>query len=94
MNVFKAIGRFFTGVGALIVKAMNFAQERGLDDALVAHAMWLVREAAGRYIDNAERNQWAVNELRRNLRAIPESVAKLAIELAVQAVKAELTRGR
>ena len=88
MNPLKVIGRLFSGLGKLILRGIKEAQARGLDDALVDHAMRLVREAALRYVDNAQRNEWAVTQLRKELAAIPESTAKLAIELALQNVKA------
>lgn len=92
MNPLKLLSRLFKGFGALVVRAFNYAQERGLDDALVDHAMNLAREAALKFVDKAARREWAVKQLQQDVSAIPESVARLAVELAVQALKAELTR--
>ena len=87
MNPLKAIGRLFAGLGRLIAKAFTAAHRRGLTDAVVAHALGLAKQALGRFLESAERREWAVAQLRADLNGIPESTARLAVELAVQMIK-------
>ena len=88
MNLFPAIGRFFLNLGALIVRGLRSARVRGLTDAVVERALAYVRTAADRTVDNAERREWAVQMLIARLH-IPESVARVAVEIAVQIYKEE-----
>lgn len=86
--MFGFLGRLFTGIGKLVARAFQSSVGRGLTDAVMDAALAYVRAAAGRFTDNAERREWAVDMLARKLH-IPESLARVAIELAVQAWKAE-----
>lgn len=88
MNLFKRIGAFFTKVGKLIWGALDAAGVRGLNDEVVALALIWVKEAAKTALDNAERREWVVRQL--VAKRVPESIARLAIELAVQLLKADL----
>lgn len=84
MNVFD----FFRKLGGLIGKAIGFARDRGLDDELMKVAGELVRRAAGMTgATNADRREWVVQGLVGM--GIPESLARLGTELAVQAWKRE-----
>lgn len=90
MNPFGFLGGLFKGLGRLIVRGLKEAQKRGLDDVLVDHAIGLARQAALKYVDGASRKKWALAQLKADFKAIPSSTLNLAIELAVQNIKAEL----
>jgi hypothetical protein len=92
MNPFKAIGKFFVQIGTLIRKAFQAAQAAGLTDDVVALVLPKVRELMNSTLDNATRREQAVSFLRE--RGVPEAIARLAVELAVRLVKAELAKVR
>jgi hypothetical protein len=73
-------------IGDYVRQALQGAEARGLKDA-VATALRYVKEAALLFTDNDERREWVVNRLVE--RGVPESVARLAVELAVQIWKRE-----
>lgn len=85
MNIFKVIGRAFVAVGKGLLGALRFAESRGLTDDLFDLALSLVARAAIKFPDNEARREWSVAELTK--RHIPESIARLAVEAAVQAYK-------
>jgi hypothetical protein len=74
-------------IGRLAKKAFGFAQEAGLTDGLIEKALELVKDAATRFDDNADRREWVIAALRAI--GIPENIARLALELAVQIWKKE-----
>lgn len=76
---------FFKKFGALLKRAFEAAEASGLNDKVVAIAEPLVREAAERFVENTQRREWVVAML--VAKGIPESIARLAVELAVQLVK-------
>lgn len=73
--------------GGFIKKAFLAADGKGLTDKLVKDALTFVKVAAVKFADNAEKREWAVKALVS--RGIPESLARLAVELAVQILKRE-----
>lgn len=73
---------------SLIEKAFAASAEAGLTDEIVDLALRWVRAAAERTVDNAERREWVVAILKAN--RIPESIARLAVELAYQFYKKEI----
>lgn len=81
----------FTWIGSLFKKAFNIAVERGLTDELLNDAKKMVIVAAGRFADNSEKREWVVKLL--VLRGLPESVARFAVEAAVQLIKKESSSG-
>ena len=81
MNVFG----FFAG---LAKRAFGFAKANGLNDDLVKLALKWVRIASEKTVDNAEKREWCVEILKA--KGIPESVARIAIELGFQLYKAEI----
>ena len=85
MNVLKAIGRVFVGIGKGILAALRFAHAHGLDDDLLDLALSQVLQAHVRFDSNDERREWAVAQL--TTKHVPESIARLAVELAVQKYK-------
>jgi len=72
----------FKKLGHLIKAAFGFAQSAGLTDALVEDTVALVAEAQRNLSDNAAKREWVVAALRAM--GIKESIARLAVELAVQ----------
>ena len=88
MNVFGVIGRMFSALGHAAMAALRSAEVRGLTAAVLATALQVAREAAAQVVDSAERREWAVQKLISRTR-VPESIARLAVELAVQRLKAE-----
>lgn len=90
MNPFKAIAGVFVKLGALIMKAAAAAQAAGLTDEIVAVALPYVRTANAKFVDNAERREWCVKQLAG--KGVPESIARLAIEMAFQLYRKELAK--
>ena len=84
MNIFK---KLFGGVKSLVEKIVALVK-RHVSEYDLDLALHFVREAATKYVDNTQRREWAVSQLMR--RGIPESIARLAVELAVQLIKKEL----
>lgn len=84
-----SITSIFKAIGSNIVKAFKSAVVRGLTEQLVKQAKALITEAALKYVDSAPRREWAVGQLQAKT-GVPESIARLAVELAVQAIKSEL----
>lgn len=86
LGLFK---RLFGGLGRLIGKALQSAFVRGLSDTVVSAALGYVRTAASQLPDNDARREWVVQQLVRHLK-IPESIARIAVELAVRLYKDEI----
>lgn len=72
------------GLGRAIGRGVSAARDRGLTDEIVTVAERLAGRAEG---DPSERREWVVRTLLATFPRVPESVARLAVELAVQAVK-------
>lgn len=90
MSVFTKIGRWFAKAGSLIWHALEAAGIRGLSDEVVALALIWVKEAVKTGLDNTAKREWVVGQL--VAKHVPESIARLAVELAVQAAKKELEK--
>mgnify|MGYP001609268981 CR=1 FL=1 len=90
MNPFKSIGHFFAGVGKLIGQGLHLAKDAGLTDEIIQIAIPYIKQASIKYIDNTNRREWVVAVLMA--RGLPESVARLATELAYRIYKAETTK--
>lgn len=71
----------------LLKKAFRAAQESGLTDELLKWALELAKQAAKNFTDNASRREWVVSAL--VAKGAPESVARFAVESAVQLIKRE-----
>lgn len=82
------IGSFFKRIASFIERATKVVRQVVPEEILTA-AVDYVRQAAGNLIDNSGRREWAVKQLQTRFH-IGESVARLAVELAVQIVKREL----
>lgn len=76
---------FFKTIGRLIKRALQFAEQHGLTDDLVDAALRLVTQAQVQFDDNDQRKAWVLARLKT--KHIPDSIANLALELAVQAWK-------
>ena len=70
---------------SLVKKALGLASKAGLTDQHVQDALKFVKEASVKYVDNAARREWVVRKLTE--KGLPESVARLACELAVRLFK-------
>mgnify|MGYP001587210301 CR=1 FL=1 len=79
MNFLKYLNKLFTVINAV-------------DPATLDLALSWVRAAAEKYDTNLERREWVVAILQN--RGIPESTARLAVELACQLQKDELARNK
>lgn len=90
MNVLKAISGFFSKVGAIVMKGVKYAHDAGLTDDIVNVALPYVREASKKFVDNDERREWVVKAL--VARKVPESIARIAVELAYRIYKTELAK--
>lgn len=88
MNIFGSIGGFFKRLGSFLFKGMTYAIEKGLTDELVKLALGFVREAADKLVNNTEKREYIVRELMN--RGVPESLSRLAVELAVMIYKKEV----
>ena len=81
---------FVGGLWGHISKAFSAAQAAGLTDSLVQLALPLIREANLKFVDNTERREWVVTQLAKG--GVPESIARLAVELAFQLYRKELAK--
>ena len=80
MNIFKMLFGF-------IKKAFSRAGKFGLNDQLISDTLGWVEQAANKFNTSAERREWVVAILVS--RGVPESVARLAVEVAVQIWKSK-----
>ncbi len=78
---------WFTIFSGWVKRAFAASQENGLTDRLVADALTLARVAMTKFADNAERREWVIALL--GARGVPESLARFALEAAVQLLKQE-----
>ena len=86
----KALGRVFVAIGKALVAVFKVTQERGLTEDIVTKAEALVGEAQTQFNDNATKREWAVAAL--VAAKVPESIARLAVELAVQVFKKKMAQ--
>lgn len=92
MEFLKVLKSFVTHLGSAVLQALGHATARGLSDAVLNSAIGFVKDAAtaeGSVLNNVEKKNYVAKKL-VVLFHLPESVANLAVELAVQAVKAEI----
>lgn len=90
MSVFGSIGTFFKKTGALVVRAFLAAGGAGLSEEVLKLAVSWVKVAARKELDNTQRREFVVSILVN--RGVPESIARLATELAVQLIKKEVEK--
>ena len=77
---------FFSRIFGLIATAFKRAQAFGLDNQLIEDTIQWVEEASKKFKDSAARREFVVGIL--VARKVPENIARLAVELAVQIWKA------
>ena len=85
MSFWSSFGSFWKKVGSLAKQGLVAAASAGFTDDLVKLAIPLVKEAALKYVDNGERREFVVDTLSK--KGVPESLSRLAVELAVQIIK-------
>lgn len=88
MALLEAVRAFFRRLNMSIHHGLDLAKGRGLEDKLVAQALVWVRVAAQKFEEDEKRREWVVHVL--EARGVSESIARLAVELAFQILKAEL----
>lgn len=79
-SLFSGLGKGLAKVGLYVIKNVT--------DAQVDIAVGLVGVAAGKFIDNGQRREWAVKQLQTELK-VPESLARWLVETAVLHIKAQ-----
>lgn len=78
---------FFKAIGHLFEKAFSFAQSKGLNDKLIQAGLDLVQEiATNGTMTNDMKREFVVSELVKQFN-VPESIARFAVETAVQIYK-------
>lgn len=90
MSVFSSIGSFFKSIGSSIKSAFSAASKNGLTDEVVQLAESWIRVAATKAISDDAKRAFVVAVLAS--RGIPVSIANLAVELAYQGIKSELSK--
>lgn len=81
---------FFKGAGKLVGKGFSIATGKGLKDEIVQLALLWVRVADKKYITNPEKRAFVLQILIN--KGIPESIARIAIEFAVNIFHEELEK--
>jgi hypothetical protein len=82
---------FLKPIGALLKKAFKLAVEVGVTDELIDLALKWARVAESKFVDNAEKREFVVKMLVAKT-GVPESIARLAVELAMRLLKKELQK--
>ena len=90
MNFFKSIGHFIAGIPSQIGKGIQLIVKSGLTQEVIQLALPLVRQAATKVMSDQARREWVVNAL--IAQHVPESVARVAVELAYNLYQAEITK--
>lgn len=85
MSILSSIGGFFKKLGSLMKRGFLAASENGLTDPIVDQALQLAIEASQKFSDNETRRSWVIAALTKI--KVPESIARIALELAVQLIK-------
>lgn len=83
--MFKSLFGFLAG---LVKKAFQAAEANGLTDQAISQALGYARLALSRFADDAQRRDWVVAKLVGG--GMKESIARFAVEAAVQLLKREL----
>ena len=86
LNFLRSIGGVLTGMGSLLSQGLSVARAVVPHDVLKMAYEWAL-VAAEEYADNDTRRAFVIRML--VARGVPESVARLAVELAVQLIKKE-----
>ena len=83
MNILK----FFK---SLVTTAIRLAKASGLTDDVIKIALKYVKLANDKYVDNSASREYVVDVLMR--RGLPESIARIAVELAYRLYKDQLAK--
>lgn len=83
-SVLGKVGHVFSGLWGFLKHAVP-------DEQLIA-AVEYCEKAAEKFVDNSQRREWVVGQLRGRFH-ISESIARLLVELAIQQVKNKLDEG-
>lgn len=84
----RGIVRLFQRLGSLIAKMLLFAESRGLTDDLVDLALTHVMKASEFFQTNEDRRAYVLAAVRAQ--GVPESIARLALEMAVALYKGKV----
>ena len=76
-------------IGSLLMQAFKLADEVGITDELLDLAIKWAKVAEEKFVDNTARREFVVKMLVTKAK-VPESVARLAVELAVRLLKKQL----
>lgn len=90
MSLFSTIATAFKKVKGLLARAWGLAEAAGINDELLEFALKWIRIANTKYVDNTERREWVVSILVG--RKIPESIARLVVELSYQLYRKEISK--
>lgn len=90
MSLFSTIATAFKKVKGLLAKAWGLAEAAGVNDEILEFALKWIRIANTKYIDNTERREFVVSLLVG--KKIPESIARLIVELAYQLYRKEVSK--
>ena len=88
MSFVSTITTLFKKANTLLRKVWGLIEVAGVNDEIIEFALKWIKVANTKFIDNAERREWVVAILRE--RKIPESVARLIVELAFQLYRKEV----
>jgi hypothetical protein len=83
--------KFFKKIGSSLAKAFNVLV-KFVSDADIDEAVDVVQEAAGKFLDNAARREWAVAQVMQRL-GVPERIARWIVETAVIEAKERAKAG-
>lgn len=88
MSIMSSLGNFFKNFGETVLHALGYANTHGLTDAVIEAAKQAARQAALEFADNAARQAYVKQTLQTTFH-LSDSIANLAVELGVMALKAE-----
>lgn len=80
MDFLHSVGHLFQNIFSIIKKVVP--------EQILELAIEKARVAADQFVDNSQRREWVIAEL-LHVPGVSESVARLAVELAVQHLKAD-----
>ena len=85
MGFWSKFGSAFKKLGSVAKSGLGYAAKAGLTDDIIKLAVVWAKVAAKKAIDNAAKREFVVDIL--VAKKVPESVARLAVELAVHIIK-------
>lgn len=92
MSFWSKVGNLFKQLGTTIAEALGQASIKGLTEEVVSVAKEWVKAAANKELDNNQKRDFVIAVLKKRFPLLPESIIRLAIELAVQAMKKEIEK--